>query len=131
MSILTLPIILIFMENSGIYFIIPYILGVMVMVFVIKIVDVKLNKQLETKNITVRIMNKQQLYKGLFTSQYSITYSVICPFCGIYMELNYTNTSYVTKFSEQFPICFHYRYLRIFRNESGYAKFVNPKIVED
>ncbi len=125
MSLLTLGGIMTFWESSGMLVIILYIIGVAIIVFMIIVVE--LNNLLEIKNITLRLEGKHDSPSNAFSFWFLKTYSVICPFCRKYMEINHSNKAGVLKFSAQHSICMHYRGLHTYGREARYAKFVNPR----
>ncbi len=119
--------IVLFWEHSFLNIIIPYIIGMILIIVIIISVDIKLTNQMKTKFITLRKINTPKLPPTVFSLGYLNSYSVICPFCQKYMELNHSNMIGVLRFSAHYPICVHYRGLNIYGREANYAKFVNLK----
>ena len=116
-----------FWEFFGLYLVFSYAIGLIILAIVIYKVESELKKQLETRFILAQFLNRIKIQTSIFSFSDIFIYSVICPFCNTYMEINQSSTLNIPKFNAQYPFFVHYRELRLSRKDQRYARFVNPR----
>jgi hypothetical protein len=120
---------IVFWSFSGMYILISYIIGLVILGAIITLVEAEHKNQLEIKYVSANPHNRLIRLPGTFGYDHWNTYSIACPYCNRLMELDRSLMISVPKFGGGHPICIHYRGLTVSSDGKGHAKFAIPKFM--
>lgn len=128
LSFLTILGIMTFLNIAPLNIIITYGIAVVVFIIVIITIEAEMYRHLEIIFVRSKKIDKTDTLPSKLQQKYSLTHSLICPFCDQYMEIKNANDREIRSFSNIHRNCIHYRDIKLFKDGFMYGKFVNQKI---